>query len=65
MYGRKLINGSVKWIVILTLLLNDEPPWTENILVPSPRWGVEGTYEIWALESQPDSRYSSVDVPCC
>ena len=62
MYGRKSINGNVEWLGVTLFLHNDEPPWTDSILVPSPRWGVGGTYEIWALESQPGGRYDGVDV---
>ena len=52
----------VKWIGVLRLLWNDGPPRADNILCPSLRWGVGGTYEIWALESQPYGHYGGVDV---
>ena len=67
MYGRKLVNGSVECLGVPRFLCNDGHPWTDNILVPSPRWGVGGTFETWALESQPGGCYigcyGGVDVP--
>ena len=63
MYGQKSMNGSVKWLGVPTFLRNYGPPWDDNILCPSPRWGVRGTYKIWALEIQPASCYRCVDVP--
>ena len=63
MNGRNLINGSVKWIGVPRLVCDDELPWTANILVPIPRWGVGGTFENLAWGSQPSGRYSGVDVP--
>ena len=65
MYGRKQINGSVEWLDVPIFLQNDEPPQADNILCPSPCWGVGGTYEIWALESQPGGRYGGVDFLWC
>ena len=62
MYSRKPINGSVEWLGVPSFLRNYGPHWADNILCPSPCWGIRGTYEIWALESQPGGRYSGVDV---
>ena len=62
-FGRKSINGSIEWIGVPSFLRNDGPPWGENILCPSPRWGVRGNFENCALESQPDGCYGGVDVP--
>ena len=62
-YGRKWINGRVKWLGVPTFLRNDGTPWADNVLCTSLCWGVGGTYEIWDLESQPGGRYSNVDVP--
>ena len=39
------------------------PYWIENILCPSPRWGVGGTVENLNGGSQPSGRYGGVDVP--
>ena len=63
MYSQKSINGSVEWLGVPSFLHNYGPPWTDNILVPIPRWGVGGIYEIWALDSQPGGCYGAVDVP--
>ena len=62
MYGRKLINGSVKWLGVPTFLRNYGPPWADNILCPSLCWGVGGTYEIWGLESQHGCHYGGVYI---
>ena len=48
-YGHKLINGSVKWLGVPSFLRNDGPPWADNVLCPSPRWGVGGNDEFWDL----------------
>ena len=63
MYSRKSMNGSVKWLGVPSFLRNDGPPWADNILCLSLRWGVRGTFEIWYLESKPGGHYGSVDVP--
>ena len=63
MYVWKLINGSVEWLGVPSFLRNYGLPRADNILCPSPRWEVRGIYEIWALESQPGSRYGGADVP--
>ena len=64
MFDRKLINVSVKWLIIPIFLWNDRPPWADNIVCPSTSWGVGGTYKIWDLEIQPGGRYRGVDFPC-
>ena len=39
MFGRKSMNGSVKWLEVPNLLSNDVPPWTLNLLAPYANWG--------------------------
>ena len=63
MFGRKFINGSFEWIGVPDFLREYGPPWTENILCPSPRWGVGGTVENLAWDSQPVGRYGGLDIP--
>ena len=36
MFGVKPINGSVQWLDVPDPLRTDGPPWTDNILAPSP-----------------------------
>ena len=43
MFGVNYINGSVQWLGVLAPLRTDGPPWTGNILAPSPAWGTVGT----------------------
>ena len=62
-FGRKFINESIQWLRVPRFLRNYGPPWTDNILCPSPCWGVGGTVENWAWGSRPGGRYCSVDVP--
>ena len=65
------INGSFEWLDVPSFLLNYGPSWADNILCPSPRWGVGITYDIWDLESQPGGYYGGVEdswhgaVPAC
>ena len=65
MYGHNLINGSFEWLGFPRFGCDDGPPWTDNILVIIPRWGVGGTVEILAGRSQPGGHYGSVDAPWC
>ena len=65
MFVRKFINGSFKLLGVPSFLSNDGLTWTENILCPSLCWGVGGTVENWALESQPGGRYGGVYVLWC
>ena len=51
-YGRKAINGSVKWFSIPAPFCDTGVAWSENILVPSPRWGDRVTYATWYLGTQ-------------
>ena len=62
MFGWISINGIVKWLGVPSFLQNDGPPWADNILWTSLRWGVGGTVENWDLESQHGRLYGSVDV---
>ena len=39
MFRVNLINGSVQWLGVPATLRNYIPPWTDNILAPSPAWG--------------------------
>ena len=43
MFGVNSINGSVQWLVISAPLRTNGPPWTDNILAPSPACGTCGT----------------------
>ena len=38
-YGRQSINGSVEWLDLPAPFCDTGVAWTENILVPSSRWG--------------------------
>ena len=62
-YGRKYFNGRVEWIGIPCYFRDDGPPWTDNPLCPSPRWGDGGTVGAWAWGIQPGGCYGGVDVP--
>ena len=63
MYGGDSINGSVEWLFVPCFGCDDGLPWNYNILVPIPRWGVEGTVETWSWVIQPSGRYGGVNVP--
>ena len=52
MYGRKYINGSVKWLGVPAAFCDTEVAWTENILVPNPRWVDRGGYKRWDLKTR-------------
>ena len=43
MFGRNSINGSFQWLGSPNPLSTDGTPWTDNILAPSPAWGIGGT----------------------
>ena len=62
MFGRKLINGSVKLLGVPAPVMTNGPPWTDNILVSSPDWvaGDTGTSPNWG--SQPGGPYGSVSI---
>ena len=51
-YSRKSINGSVKWLGVPAPFCDIGATWTENILVPSPRWGYGVRVEHWAWGTQ-------------
>ena len=51
-YGQKSIHGSVARIGVPVPFCNTGVAWTENILVPSPRWGDGVTYATWTLGNQ-------------
>ena len=63
MFGQRSNNRGVEWLGVPTFLRNDRSPWDDNILCPSPRWGVRGTCVIWSLYSQHVGHYGSLDVP--
>ena len=64
MCGVNSINGSVQWLGVPDPLINDRPPWTDNILAPGPDWGTGGTDTNPNWGSQPVGPYVSVSVPC-
>ena len=43
-------------------LRDDGPPWTDNILCPSPCWGVGGTVKILSWGGQPGGYYGGFHV---
>ena len=51
-YSRKSINGSVKWLGVPAPFCDIGATWTENILVPSPRWGYGVRVGHWAWGTQ-------------
>ena len=51
-YGRKSINGSVKWLGIPAPFCDTGMAWTENILGPSPFWVDRVTYATWVFGTQ-------------
>ena len=63
MFGVNYINGSVQWLVVPTPLRTDEPPCTDNILVPITYWVTIGTATNYNWLSQPRGTYGSVSVP--
>ena len=63
-FWEKPINGSVQWLGVPHFLRTNVPPWTNNILAPSPSWGTGGTAINPNWWSQPGRPYGSVAVPC-
>ena len=63
MFGINFINGSVQWLGVPHFLSTYGPPWTINILAPSPSWrnGGPSTNTNWG--SQLGGTYVSVAVP--
>ena len=43
MFAVNSINRSIQCLGVPATLRNYGPPWTDNILVPSPAWGTGGT----------------------
>ena len=70
-FVQKCINGSFDFWGVADPLRTRSPYWIENILCPSPRWGVVGNVKILNWGSQTVSRYGGVDflwhgtVPAC
>ena len=62
MFVKKPIKGSFDFLGVPDPLRNNGPPWIDNILVPSPAWGVGGTVTNSNWGSQPGGRYGSVSV---
>ena len=56
------INGSVQWLSIPAPPRTNGPPWTDNILTPSPTWGTGGTDTNLNWGIQPGGTYGSVAV---
>ena len=63
MFRVNSINGSVQWLGVPAPLRTDGPPWTDNILVPSPAWGTGGTATNLNWGSHLGVTYGSFDVP--
>ena len=63
MFGVNSINRSVQWLVVPTPLRTDEPPCTDNILVPITYWVTIGTATNYNWLSQPRGPYGSCSVP--
>ena len=61
-YGRKSINGSVEWLRIPCHSCDDGPPWTDNLLCPSPIWGDGVRVGAWYWGIQPGIRFGVVSV---
>ena len=62
MFEINSINGSVQWLGVPQFLRTNGPPWTDNILVPSPSWGNGGTSTNLNWGSQPGGHYIIVSV---
>ena len=65
MFVKKYINGSFEFLGAPAPLRTNETPWIDNVLVPSPSWGVGGTVEKSNWGSKPGGRYGGVSVPWC
>ena len=63
MFGVNSMNGSVQWLVVPAPLRTDGPPWTDNILAPSPAWVNVGTATNPNWVIQPGEPYVSVAIP--
>ena len=63
MFAVNSINRSIQCLGVPATLRNYGPPWTDNILVPSPDWGTGGTATSSNQGSQPDETYGSVTAP--
>ena len=63
MFGVNFIHGSIQWLGVPAPLRTDGPPWTDNILVPSPAWGTGGTATNLNWVVQQGGPYGSVAVP--
>ena len=56
------INRSVEWLGVPDPLRTDGPPWTDNILAPSPDLGTGGTAINTNWGSQPGGPYVSFAI---
>ena len=63
MFGVNSIVGIVQWLGVPDLLRTDGPPWTDNLLAPSPSWGDGGTTTNRNWVIQTGGPYESVSVP--
>ena len=64
-YGQKSMNGSIEWLGIPATSCGTGVAWTENILVPNPRWGYRCGYERWALVTRSRPRFGGRSIPWC
>ena len=64
MFVLNSINGSFQWLGVPHFLRTDGPPWTDNILSPSPSWVNCGATINRNWVSQPGGTYGSVAVAC-
>ena len=62
-YGRKSINGSIKWLGVPAPSCGTGVAWNGNILVPNPHWGDGHSYESWALSTRYRPRFGGRSVP--
>ena len=62
-YGRKIINGSVKWLGVTRPSCDDGPPWIGNILCPSPLLVYGVRVKAWDFGIQPGVHFCRVDDP--
>ena len=62
MFCKKIINASFEFLSVADSLRNRRPYWIENLLCPSPCWGVGVTVEILIWRIQPGGHYGCVDV---
>ena len=62
MFGRKLINGSVKWLRVPRFLRRYGPPWALNLLAPYADGGGRGSSTSQSLSIGYEGYYGSVFI---